>query len=50
MIIMTCGACDGTIPVTKGQWRNQDFAPCPNCEDGGADLIHARAHSDNPEE
>ncbi|WP_329550367.1 hypothetical protein OG548_08105 [Streptomyces sp. NBC_01356] len=46
MIIMTCGGCGGEIPITEEQWWKLRVAPCPDCPDGGADLVHARRHAD----
>jgi hypothetical protein len=44
--IVSCGWCSGQLVITRAQWENDTHAACPNCPEGGADLIHARRHAD----
>lgn len=47
MVHMQCGACSGPVLVTEEQWKKNNYMPCPDCPEGGVDLIHARRHGDD---
>ncbi|MFE0692745.1 hypothetical protein [Streptomyces sp. NPDC058869] len=45
-IEMQCGWASCTVQVTAEELKTKNFVPCPNCPEGGVDLMHARRHSD----